>query len=377
MLTRKQLIHSIFGASSLAITGAIGCPKPIDGEIRWNMATSWDRGFQYEGAKDICKYVNKMTNGKFYIALSDDNFGINRRTLESVSEGKTIQCAHTAGYYYEEENPALIFSTTIPFGLNTRQRWAWLYRGGGIQIINDIYKDFNIISFPAGNTGLQMGGWFKNKVNSINDLQKVRMRIPGLGADVMQRLGVQVFREPIGQEIIQELKKNDRNKNKGINAAEWISPHEDMILGLHKYAKFYYYPGWWDPSTSLELQINKEAFEALPKEYQSILESACTQANVSMLANFDQGNIQEFQKILESEPEIQILAFSRDIMKAAQDKTHEILEEKAENSDFKQVYKKWKDFKKEIDLWYSFNELSFDSFNLIGNLCGPSRSPSE
>lgn len=360
-MKRKHFSHTLLGASAMTALGALGCNRKEPEKHRWKMVTSWDRNkrtLYYQGAQDICDYVKKMTGNKFVIELVNNECKPGEETLDKVSKGEEIHCAHTIGAYSHKKNSALLFASTIPFGLNIRQKLSWLYQGGGIDLINEVYSKFGIIAFPAGNTGLQMGGWFKSEVNSLSELKGLRMRIPGLGAEVMQRLGVKTEENLWGKDIADSLRKGK------LDAAEWGSPHDDMSIGLNKTnTKHYYSPGWWAPSEILDLQINKRKFEDLPKEYKKILRSACLEVNIRMLARYDELNFTAYQEIL-NDPRIEQAKFSNDIMKEARKITFDILDEKAgENPDFKHIYEKWNDFRQKIHAWHSFNELLFDAFN--------------
>ncbi|NEQ70661.1 MAG: ABC transporter substrate-binding protein, partial [Symploca sp. SIO2D2] len=249
MKRRKFLNHTALGAATTA--ALVGCSGSSNTQtasttdlptLRWKMATSWPQSLDtiFGGAETVCQRVSDMTGGRFTIKpFAAGEIVPGTQVLDAVQAG-TVECGHTASYYYIGKNPALAFATSIPFGLNAQQQNAWLYHGGGLEAIQKIYSDFGIINFPAGNTGAQMGGWFKREIKSLADLQGLKMRIPGLGGKVMDSLGVNVQVLP-GNEIFLAL---DRG---AIDAAEWVGPYDDQKLGLNKAANFYYYPGWWEP----------------------------------------------------------------------------------------------------------------------------------
>jgi TRAP-type mannitol/chloroaromatic compound transport system substrate-binding protein len=217
-----------------------------------------------------------------------------------------------------------------------------------------IYGDFNIINFPAGNTGAQMGGWFKKQVNTVADLQGLKMRIPGMGGQVVSRMGVNVQVLP-GGEIFLAL---DRG---AIDAAEWVGPYDDEKLGLHKAAEFYYYPGWWEPGPTLEVLVNRGAWDKLPKEYQEIFKTATHEANMNMLTEYDALNGQALSRLIADGTKL--VSFSPEIMEAAQKASVEFLEENAgKDATFKQVYEQWKSFRKQVFDWNRVNELSYANF---------------
>lgn len=306
----------------------------------------------------VCDRIGEMSGGRFTIepyVAGEIVPGL--EVLDAVQNG-TVECGHTASYYYVGKNPALAFGSTVPFGLTAGQQNAWLYHGGGLEAMHDIYSDFNVISFPAGNTNVQMGGWFKREIQSVSDLNGLKMRIPGLGGEVMSRLGVNVQVIP-GGEIFLAL---DRGT---IDAAEWVGPYDDEKLGLNKAAPFYYYPGWWEPGATLEVQVNKTAWEKLPQEYQGMLKSAAKEANISMLAQYDALNQEALNRLTSSGTKL--AAYSPEIMQAAQKAAFEIYEESAsQDTTFREVYDQWKQFREQVSQWNQVNELSFTNF-VTGN----------
>jgi len=277
------------------------------------------------------------------------------QVLDAVQSG-TVQCGHTASYYYVGKNPALAFGTTVPFGLTAQQQNAWLYNAGGLEAMQKLYADFNIINFPAGNTGAQMGGWFKRQINTISDLKGLKMRIPGLGGKVMASLGVNVQVLP-GGEIFLAL---DRG---ALDAAEWVGPYDDEKLGLNKAAQYYYYPGWWEPGPSFDLLVNRSEWQKLPKEYQEILKTAAYESNLGMLAKFDALNGQALQRLVDGGT--QLTAYSPEIMQAAQKAAFELYEQSAsQDGTFRQIYEDWQKFRDQVYGWNRINELSFSNFAL-------------
>ena len=261
MKRRQLLTYTALGTTGTAVLGACGATSTTDAStstsssalptVEWRMATSWPQSLDtiFGGAQRVCDRVAALSGGKFTIepaAAGEIVPGL--EVLDAVQAG-SVQCGHTASYYYVGKNPALAFGTTVPFGLNAQQQNAWFYYGGGLEVMHKLYADFGIINFPAGNTGTQMGGWFKREIKAVSDLQGLKMRIPGLGGQVMAALGVNVQVLP-GGEVFLAL---DRG---AIDAAEWVGPYDDEKLGLGDAADFYYYPGWWEPGATLEAQVN-------------------------------------------------------------------------------------------------------------------------
>lgn len=324
--------------------------------VEWRMATSWPESLDvvYGNAKLICDRVSEMTNGNFSITpFPAGGIAPALEILETIQAGD-VECGHTAGYYYTAKNPALAFATSVPFGLNPAQHQAWLHSGGGLELIRELYAEFNTINFPAGSTGNQMGGWFKRKISSPSELEGLKMRIPGLGGQVMQRLGVEVQNLPPA-EIAPALERGD------IDAAEWVGPYEDERLGLHKAAQFYFYPGWHEPGTTYELLVNQTAWERLPTEYQQALATASFEAHAKMLSRYDAVNNQALQRLINGGT--QLTPYSEAILDRAYQAARELLEELAGgNPSFRKVYNAWNQFRLRIYAWNSVNERSFANY---------------
>ena len=351
--------RNLIGYSALAASSAVAVPAYSQTEtkqIKWKMATSWPKSLDtiFGGAQTVCDRVAALTNGNFQItpyAAGEIVPGL--QVVDAVQAG-TVQCGHTPSYYYKGKNSALVFATSVPFGFTAQQQNAWLYHGGGLAAIQKVYAQFNIINFPAGNTGAQMGGWFRREINTLADLNGLKMRIPGLGGDVMNKLGVNVQVLP-GGEVYLALERG------AIDAAEWAGPYDDEKLGLHKAAKYYYYPGWWEPGPTLDVLVNLDAWNNLPQQYQEIFQTAAYEANLNMLAKYDALNREALAKLVAQGTELR--AFSSEIMQAAQKAAFEIYAENASKNDsFKEVYQQWKKFREQVYNWNQINELSFAEF---------------
>ncbi|MBL1208415.1 TRAP transporter substrate-binding protein [Geminocystis sp. GBBB08] len=368
-MKRRNIIKSISqGAIAATTVGVVGgCQKAQNQavnadtnnlpNVNWQMATSWPLSLDtiFGGAKVLADRVKSLTNGKFIIeprAAGEIAPGL--EVLNVVSQG-AVQCGHTAAYYYIGKSPAVAFGTGLPFGLTAQQQNAWLYEGGGLTKLQEIYATkFNVIQFPAGNTGAQMGGWFRKEVNTVNDLQGLKMRIPGLGGQVMAKLGVTVQNLP-GGEIFQALQTG------AIDAAEWVGPYDDEKLGLNKVAKYYYYPGWWEPGPTLEVQINLDEWNKLPPSYQSALEVASFESNVTMLARYDARNNEALERLLQVG--VQLRPYSQEILEAAEKASFALYDEfSGKDADFKTVYEQWKTFRNRIYAWNNLNEGSFSRY---------------
>lgn len=325
-------------------------------KIHWRMATSWPKSLDtiYGGAVTVAKRVSELTNGNFRITpYAGGELVGGLGVFDAVSQG-TVEMGHTASYYYIGKNPVFAFDTALPFGLTYRQQNAWLYKGGGGELLSKSFADFNIKALPAGNTGVQMGGWFRKEVNTVADLKGLKMRIPGLGGKVMSRLGATVQVIP-GGEIYPALERGV------IDATEWIGPYDDEKLGFYKVAKYYYAPGWWEPAPTLSLYINSKKWDSLPKEYQEAVTSAAADANISMMVDYDTKNPAALARLLSHGVELK--SFSDEIMKAAHKESFALYDElSAKHADYKKVFVQWNDFRKKSNKWMSVAEQQYADF---------------
>jgi TRAP-type mannitol/chloroaromatic compound transport system substrate-binding protein len=324
--------------------------------IDWQMATSWPVSLDtiFGGAQVFAERVAALTGGKFKITpRAAGELAPGLEVLDVVSQG-AVPCGHTASYYYVGKTPVMGFGSSLPFGLTAQQQNAWLYESG-LEKLQQVYASrFNVIQFPAGNTGAQMGGWFRKEIATTRDLQGLKMRIPGLGGQVMGKLGVTVQNLP-GGEIFQALQTG------AIDAAEWVGPHDDEKLGLQRVARFYYYPGWWEPGTTLEVQINLNEWNNLPAEYQEVLKTAAYESNMIMLSRYDTRNNEALQRLQAGG--VQLRGYSDEIMTAAESATFELFDEfAAKDTDFKSLFDDWTQFRDRVYAWNNLNESSFTRF---------------
>ncbi|GAB4449095.1 MAG: TRAP transporter substrate-binding protein [Chloroflexi bacterium OHK40] len=324
--------------------------------VEWRMGTSWPVALDtiYGGATVLAERVSQLTGGMFQITpFPAGELFPGLEVLQNVSQG-TVEAGHSAMYYYVGLNPAWAFATALPFGLTAQQQNAWLYHGGGNEAINKLGAEFNTILFPAGNTGTQMGGWFRREINTVADLQGLKMRIPGLGGQVMQRLGVVTQTLP-GGEIFQALSTG------AIDAAEWVGAYDDEKLGLPDAADFYYAPGWWEPGPSLHASVSLDAWNALPAEYQNIFAVAAWESNMNMLAKYDALNNDALSRIVAAGKTLKV--YSDEILVAAQTAAYELYEENAASTpQFAEIFTSWNEFRQKIQKWHQTNELPFNRF---------------
>ncbi len=364
LLQRREFLKKAAQVAAVgAGSAALGCARQAEApavvahpSVTWRLASSFQRSLDtlYGSCEVLAERVLALSEGHFRIhSYPSPEIVPGLQVLDAVQHG-TVQVGQTASYYYVGKNPALAFDAAVPFGLTSRQQTSWLYEGGGAQLMNELFADFNILAFSAGNTGAQMGGWFKRELSGTSDLKGLKIRIPGLGGKVMDRLGatVQVL---AGGDIYPALERG------AIDATEWVGPYDDEKLGFHKIAKYYYYPGWWEPGPNLSFYVNLDAWSKLPKAYQDIFTVAAKEAAVTMLARYDAYNPPALSRLLQAG--VQLRPFPADIMRAAARAAHEILEEDAaQDAAYRRVYEHWKKARQESCDWFSTAELAYAQF---------------
>lgn len=312
-MKRRQFVGGLALAAGVTACGkeaAVGNAgrDHYDRTFEWNMVTSWPPGLPGAGAgaDNLARRVERASNGRLKIRVfAGGELVPPLEVFAAVSRG-TAQIGHDASYYHRGKLPAAQYFTTAPFGLNANEMNAWMYYGGGLELWRELYAPFNLVPFPAGQTGVQMAGWFNRKIESVADLQGLKMRVPGLGGEVMQRAGVTQVTVP-GSEIFTSLQTGV------IDAAEWVGPYNDISLGLHKAARYYYYPGWHEPGSLLQCVVNKRAWESLPPDLQEILGSVCQALNLDMQAEYNYGNAMALDQ-LSRESNVEILPLPDDVL---------------------------------------------------------------
>jgi len=356
-MQRRKFVQSA-GAGMAGILAAGAAPAFAQGgpEIKWRLASSFPKSLDtiYGAAEQMSKRVAAATGGKFQIQVfASGEIVPGLQVLDAVQNG-TVQCGHTAPYYYWGKDPAFALDTAIPFGLNARQMNAWQIFGGGLELFRDFYKGYNIHNMPAGNTGAQMGGWYRKEIKSVADLKGLKFRIGGFAGKVMERVGA-VPQQIAGGEIYPALEKGT------IDAAEWVGPYDDEKLGFNKVAKYYYYPGWWEGGPQLSVMANLNEWNKLPKEYQNIVEAACWEANTWMVAKYDAQNPAALKRLVAGGT--QLRGFSRAILTACYKAAQEVYKEtEAKSPAFKKIYASMKAFQDDQLLWFRVAEKGFDDF---------------
>ncbi|MEJ2204585.1 MAG: ABC transporter substrate-binding protein [Gemmatimonadota bacterium] len=330
---------------------------PSGPRVNWRLATSFPRSLDiiHGSGERIAERVEALTGGAFTIRVyAAGEIVPGLQVMDAVQQG-TVQCGVSPGYYYIGKNPALAFDSSVPFGLSTRQQIAWFYHGGGLDLLNSIYADFDIISFPAVSTGGQMGGWFREPVGSLSELSGLRMRIPGIGGEIMARLGVAV-QVLAGGDIYPALERG------AIDATEWVGPYDDEKLGFHQIAENYYYPGWWEPGLTGSLLVSLDAYNRLPTSYQEALRSACGETVSDTLAAYDAANPLALRRLVQDNGVV-LRQYSTEIMEAAWREANAYLEEQAaDEASFRTVYDNWKEFRAQVFPYFAGNELAYANF---------------
>ena len=343
----------LLAAALLAASPALAVEQP---KVTWRLQSSFPKSLDtIHGAADqISRRVSDATGGRFRIEVfAAGEIVPPLQVLDAVQNG-TVQAGHTAAYYYFGKDPTFAFGTAVPFGLNARQHQAWMYYGGGLELMRELYGQYNVIQFPAGNTGAQMGGWFRREIHTVADLKGLKMRIAGLGGVVMSRLGA-VPQQIAGGDIYPALERG------AIDSAEWVGPYDDEKLGFYKVAPHYYFPGWWESNSMYSFYVNLKEWEKLPKEYQAAIEAASYEANIDMMAKYDFKNLAALQRLVKNG--VKLHAFSDDIMRAALKASYELYEEEAgKNPAWKKIYEPWKQFRGEEFLWHRAAEFTYEQF---------------
>ncbi|WP_301101912.1 TRAP transporter substrate-binding protein [Propionivibrio sp.] len=338
--------------------GAVALPAMAQNAptIKWRMASSFPKNLDtlHGSAEFLVKRISDMSGGKFQIQLFAAGEIVPGPGVHDAVKDNTVEMGFTCSYYYFGKDPTYCIDTAIPFGMNSRQTEAWYRQGNGAKLMGEFFAKSNIVAFPSGNTGVQMGGWFRKEIKTVADLKGLKMRIPGLAGAVLSKIGV-VSQQISGADIYPSLEKGT------IDAAEWVGPYDDQKMGFNKVAKFYYYPGWWEGGPQISTYINAQKWAELPKEYQTIIQAACADTNTEMCARYDAKNPLALRQLLASGT--QLRPFPKEVMeicyKAAMDY---YAETSAKNPEFKKVYDDYKKFTNEQNSWFRVAEGSYSNF---------------
>jgi TRAP-type mannitol/chloroaromatic compound transport system substrate-binding protein len=322
--------------------------------FEWKITTTWPPNFPVvgEGCNHLARWIEEMSGGRLKIKVYGGGELIPPlESFEAVSNG-AIEMGHGGAYYWAGKTPAAQFFSTVPFGMNVIQINAWLISGGGMELWEELYDRFDLMPFLCGNTGVQMGGWFNREIRTIEDLQGLKMRIPGLGGKVLAKAGGTALLVA-GGEIYTNLERGV------IDATEWIGPYHDYLMGFHEIAKYYYYPGWHEPGSALELIVNKSKYLELPSDLQAIIRAAAARSNTWIMAEFNSKNMVYLEKIRQ-EGKVSLKAFPDEVLNTLRTYTNEILEELTEeNADCRKIYQSFDEFRRGMGLWSTLSEKTY------------------
>jgi TRAP-type mannitol/chloroaromatic compound transport system substrate-binding protein len=325
-------------------------------EIKWRLAASWPKSLDtlYGACETLSKYVAEATDNKFQIqAFAAGEIVPALQVLDAAQNG-TVEMGHTAVYYYIGKDPTWALFCAVPFGLNTRQQNAWFYDGDGMKLMNEFGKKYNVFSLVGGNTGAQMGGWFRKEIKTVDDLKGLKFRIGGWAGKTLQTLGV-IPQQIAGGDIYPALEKGT------IDAAEWVGPYDDEKLGFVKVAKYYYYPGWWEPGATPHYIFNVAKWNELPKTYQAALLAAGQESGVWMTAKYDAGNPAALKRLASQGAVLK--PFPQDVMDGCYKAANELyVELSAKNEWFKKMYDSTVAFRSDQYLWWQVADYTMDSY---------------
>lgn len=366
-LGRRGLLAATFALSSLlagcsgdksassAASDTAAVPAATQAPvIQWKLVTSWPKNFPGlgEGPERFAEMVEAMSAGRLKVKVYGGGELVPPlEVFDAVSQG-TAEAGHGAAYYWKGKVPAAQFFSSVPFGLNAQEINGWITEGGGYALWKELYEPFGVIPMLGGNTGVQMGGWFNKDINTLEDLKGLKMRIPGLGGEVLQRAGGTPVQLP-GGEIFTALQTG------AIDATEWVGPYNDLAFGLHKAARNYYYPGWHEPGTALEFTFNKKAFEALPKDLQAIVETATRRVNQDMLDEYTDRNTAALEELANTHG-VALKAFPPEVLAELEKLSSQVLEELAANDPaIAKVYASYKAFRDRVKTYHDISEKAY------------------
>ena len=358
---RSFLTKAAVGGTAAAAATALAAPAIAQAapKVTWRLTSSFPKSLDtiYGGAEVLSKMMSEATDGNFQIQVfAAGELVPGLQAADEVSAGN-IEACHTVGYYYWGKDPTWAVAAAVPFSLSARGINAWHYHGGGIDLYNEFLATQNIFGLPGGNTGVQMGGWFRKEINTVADMQGLKMRVGGFAGKVMEKLGV-VPQQIAGGDIYPALEKGT------IDAAEWVGPYDDQKLGFNKVAPYYYYPGWWEGGPTVHFFFNKAKYEELPEGYKSLLRTACQAADADMLQKYDYLNPTAIKELVGTGA--QLRPFSPEILEACFNAANEVYAEmEATNAPFKKLWDSIKAFRADYYLWAQVAEYNYDTFMMI------------
>ena len=357
-VNRRKFIKAAAASGAGAVALAAPAIAQSMPEVKWRQTTSWPKSLDtlFGAAEHVAKRVGELTDGKFQIqTFAGGEIVPGLQVLDAVQNG-TVECGHTAMYYYFGKDDAFVFASALPFGMNSRQQNAWLIHGGGLELLNEFMKGFNVTMYPAGNTNCQMGGWFRKEIKTVADLKGLKFRLGGFAGKIMTRVGV-VPQQIAGGDIYPALEKGT------IDGAEWVGPYDDEKLGFVKVARFYHYPGWWESNSTIGFIANNDAVAKLPKMYKEALASATQEANMWAMSKYDAVNTPALKRLVGAGAAL--TPFSPEVMDACYGAANELYAEiNAKNPAFKKLYDHYTAFLKESYTWTQVADYTMDSYML-------------
>ena len=363
-MKRRNFLGSAGAGALLAGAAMSGCGKQEGAAsttstssqqtINWKMVTTWPKNFPGlgTGANNLARLIGEMSGGRLQVKV----YGAKElvpalQVFDAVSLG-TAEMGHGAAYYWKGKTATAQFFAAVPFGMNAQEMNAWLFYGGGMDLWQQVYEPFGVVPAAAGNSGVQMGGWFNREINNLEDLSGLKMRIPGLGGEVLKRAGGTPVQVP-GGEIFTALQSG------AIDATEWVGPYNDLAFGLYKAAKYYYYPGWHEPGTTLECLINREALDALPDDLQSIVMNACRVVNSDMLSEYTARNNKALQTLV-NEHHVDVRLFPDEVLERLRVLSEEVVAEIAGKDALSaKVFESYRAFQKQVVAWHDISERAY------------------
>lgn len=359
MLTRTlvlilTLTLAACGGAEQATTASGETAEPAK-TYKWRMVTTWPKNLPGMGLapETFAKKVSAMSNGRLQIRVYGAGEVVPAlEVFEAVSQG-TVQMGHGASYYWKGKVPAAQFFTAVPFGLTAQEMNGWLLHGGGLPLWRELYDKYNLVPFPGGNTGVQMAGWFNKEINSLEDMQGLKMRIPGLGGEVFEQLGGSAINLP-GGEIYTSMQTGV------IDATEWVGPYNDLAFGLHQVAKYYYYPGWQEPGPNLEFIVHKKAWEDLPPDLQAIVENAALAVNGDLISEYTARNNAALRELVD-EHDVELRKLPDDVLAEIQKISHQKSRELSEENDelTRRIYESFKAYEKDVIAYHEISERAY------------------
>ena len=354
MRRRKLLTTAAVGAA----VGSVASPAIAQSmpELKWRLTSSFPKSLDtlYGAAESFARKIAALTDNKFQVRVFAPGEIVPALQALDAVQNNTVEMCHTASYYFVGKDLTFGFDAGVPFGLTARQQNAWMMQGGGLQLMREFMADYNCVPMPCGNTGVQMGGWFRKEIKTVDDLKGLKMRIPGIGGQIWAKLGA-VPQQIAGGDIYPALERG------AIDGAEWVGPYDDEKLGFYKVAPNYYYPGWWEAGTQITLMVGKQHWDTLPDAYKLAIETVAADCNGEMMARYDQQNPVALRRLVAAGT--QLRPYPREVMNAAWKATHELYDEfSAKNPKFKKVYEPWKAFRDEQFLWFRVAEQTYENF---------------